>query len=182
MDKLQSNLLLQFFKAVSEPERLKILGLLANEPHTMSELMAKLQLKQKTVSRHLHFLQKTRIITEDTVAFKTSYRLDTSRLEALNKLVSEATPPPSLAERTLQEYVVDGRLKAIPHKPEERQIILEWLADKFELDKRYTESEITELIRKYYDRPLTLRRVLADNRFLLHTGRQYWRPIPGRVY
>ena len=182
MDKLQTNLLLQFFKAVSEPDRLKILGLLANEPHTTSELMAKLQLKQKTVSRHLHFLQKAQIIIEDTTAFKTSYRLDSSWLEKLNELVTEAAPLPSLAERTLQEYVVDGRLKAIPQKPEERQIILEWLADKFEPDKRYTESEITELIREYYDRPLTLRRVLADNRFLLHTGRQYWRPIPGRVY
>lgn len=182
MNKLQSNLLLQFFKAAGEPDRLKILGLLANEPHTISQLMAKLQLKQKTVTRHLQFLQKAKIITADVSGFKPSYRLDSSRLEALNRLVNEAKPLPSLTERTLQEYVVDGRLKAIPHKPEERQIILEWLADKFELNKRYTESEITELIRKYYDKPLTLRRVLADNRFLLHTGRQYWRPIPGRVY
>lgn len=182
MDSSQSNLLINFFKAAGQPDRLKILGLLANQPYSTTELTKMLKLKPKVVTRHIRALKLAELIVEDTVAFTSSYRLNQARLDELNHMMEGAESPPSLEVRTMNAFVVNGRLKTIPHKPEERKVILEWIADKFEHNKRYTETEITELIREFYDKPLTLRRVLADNRFLLHTGRHYWRPIPGRVY
>jgi len=50
---LDSEELLNFFKALADANRLKIVGLLAQKPHTVEELAALLDIKPSTVSHHL---------------------------------------------------------------------------------------------------------------------------------
>jgi len=50
--------LLQFFKAVADETRLKLLGILATREHSVEELAALLQLKAPTVSHHLAKLKE----------------------------------------------------------------------------------------------------------------------------
>ena len=45
--------LVTFFKALSDANRLKIIGLLAQQPYSVEELAALLNLKASTVSHHL---------------------------------------------------------------------------------------------------------------------------------
>ena len=49
----------QFFKALSEEPRLRILALLLNGELCVCDLMAVLQLPQSTISRHLAYLRNT---------------------------------------------------------------------------------------------------------------------------
>lgn len=182
MNSDQEKTLITFFKAAGHPERIRILGLLANKPHSVPELAERLNLKQKDVSRHLRALQKAGLVRADATAFATAFYFNQSGLENLNEIVDGNVEPETLAERVMRQYVVKGRLTAVPIHAEEREVILRWMADKFEPDRRYTEAEVNELVATYYKNPLTLRRILADNRFLLHTGRHYWRPLPEHSY
>lgn len=174
--------LMNFFKATGQPDRLRILGLLANQPRSVPALAQALGMKDTAVARHLRALQKAGLVIERPVAHTATFHFNRAGLNDLHDIVEGAIVPESLTERVMREYVINDRLKAIPLKPDERAVILRWMADKFEPDRRYTETEVTELVNHYYDKPLTLRRILADNRFLLHTGRHYWRPLPEHYY
>lgn len=174
--------LLTFFKATSQPDRLRILGLLANDAYPAAKLAEMLGMKETAVVRHLHALQRAGLVSERTVAFTSVFSFNGTGLANLNDIVDGTVLPETLRERVLRDYVIENRLKAIPLDPEERQVILRWMAEKFELHRRYSETEVTDLVSQYYDKPLTLRRILADNRFLRHTGRQYWRPLPEHIY
>ena len=50
--------LLKFFKILGNENRLKLVGILANGDHTVSELAAMLDVKEPTVSEHLLALKE----------------------------------------------------------------------------------------------------------------------------
>lgn len=182
MEPEQKAALMQFFKAVGQPERLRMLGLLANNTYTLPELAQEMGMKETAVSRSLRTLKKAGLIDQQGSANIPTYQLNASRLDELHSIIEGEGSPPTLQQRVVDQYIQGETLTAIPQHEEERQIILQWLADKFDLQRRYTEEEVTAIVAKHYPYPLTLRRVLADNRFLLHTGRHYWRPLPDRAY
>lgn len=175
--KHQQEALLTFFKATGQSDRLRILGLLAQRPHTVPELAEGLQLKDTAVTHHLRALQTAGLVRQHTVNHLPTFAFNSAGLDDLHNIVDGNVTPENEEERVLRQYVVNGRLRTIPHKPEEQAIILRWMAHKFEPDRRYTETEVTELVQQYFDHPLTLRRILADHRFLRQTGRHYWRPL-----
>ncbi|HAT45351.1 MAG TPA: ArsR family transcriptional regulator, partial [Ktedonobacter sp.] len=55
--------LLQFFKALGDENRLKLLGILANREQSVEELAAQLQLKTPTVSHHLAKLKELDLVS-----------------------------------------------------------------------------------------------------------------------
>jgi len=55
--------LLNFFKALSDANRLKIVGLLAQSPHTVEQLAEMLHLHPSTVSHHLNRLSKAGLVS-----------------------------------------------------------------------------------------------------------------------
>ena len=68
-----------------------------------------------------------------------------------------------------------------PKKPSDKEIIIRFLAEKFEYKKQYTEKEINTIIDKYHlfsDIPL-LRRELVSRKFLdrKDDGSKYWKFI-----
>ena len=61
-----------------------------------------------------------------------------------------------------------GEIIKWPKKPSEKEVVVIYLATKFDYDKKYTEKEINSIIDKYHlfnDVPL-LRRELVSRRFL----------------
>ncbi len=173
----QMEALLTFFKATGQPDRLRILGLLANDARTVPELAEASGMKDTAVTHHLRALQTAGLVIQRTVDHIPTFSFSNTGLDDLQNIVDGNVTPENLEERVLRQYVVNDRLRAIPHKPEERAVILRWMAEKFEPDRRYTETEVTNLVQQYFDKPLTLRRILADHRFLQQTGRHYWRPL-----
>ena len=72
-----------------------------------------------------------------------------------------------------------GEIIRWPKKPPEKEIIIKYLATKFESDKKYIEKEINGIIDKYHlfnDTPL-LRRELVSRGFLAREddGSVYWK-------
>lgn len=173
----KTKLLLAFFKATGQLDRLRILGLLAIRPYSMPELATAVGMKDTAVFHHIRTLQQANLVTMHTSDNQSVYTLNRDTLAGMNDIVDGTAVPQNMDRQILERYVVNGRLITIPHKLEERQVILQWMTEKFDPDHRYSETEVTDLIAGYFDKPLTLRRILADNRFLWQTGRHYWRPL-----
>ena len=77
-----SDELVGFFKALADPNRLKIVGLLAQKPYSVEELAALLELKAPTVSHHLSRLVKAGLVSARAEGYYSVYQLDRQALEA----------------------------------------------------------------------------------------------------
>lgn len=80
-------------------------------------------------------------------------------------------------DEVLKRYLdANGVVKTWPGKAQNRLVILEYLASKFEPGKQYSEQEINLILMKYLDDYVTRRRDLIEYHFLTRTddGRFYW--------
>ena len=72
-----------------------------------------------------------------------------------------------------------GRITALPQKQVKRAAVLEYLAQKFEFDRDYTEKEVNEICLKWhtFNDYFLVRRSLVEERLLLRKpdGSRYWR-------
>jgi hypothetical protein len=72
----------------------------------------------------------------------------------------------------------DGKVKRWPKKSAEKDAILQYIQEKIEKGKIYTEKEINEIITKWhsFNDYALIRRMLYDKNLLQRTpdGRQYW--------
>ncbi len=177
--------LLQFFKALGNESRLKIIGLLANGERSVGELANMLDVKEPTVSHHLAILKELGLVQVRGEGNVRYYRLDTSGLEEMsrdvfsqNNLAMMVTPSHELTPKgkVLRQYVVDGRIREIPTKHQKLQFVLEWLAEQIEVDVRYPESEFNQLLRAYHPDHAALRRYLVDYGLMQRDHGVYWRP------
>lgn len=83
-------------------------------------------------------------------------------------------------DSNLQKFLDDsGKIKRWPKQKDYRQLVLEYLADKFEYDRKYSEKEVNAIIQKWhtFDDYFLLRRELIESRLMLRTrsGSEYWR-------
>src|ERR1041385_6349058 len=73
--------LVNFFKALADSNRLKIVGLLAEKPYSVEELAALLNLKPSTISHHLARLAEVELVSSHTESYYNVYQLDKKMLE-----------------------------------------------------------------------------------------------------
>jgi hypothetical protein len=69
----------------------------------------------------------------------------------------------------------DGRLLRVPRRRAPRLVLLDALAQSFELGQHYAEAEVNDALRAVFDDVATLRRLLVDEGFLDRDSGWYWR-------
>ena len=69
----------------------------------------------------------------------------------------------------------NGRVVAMPAKRSRRLVLLDHIAQLFELGVRYEEAEVNLMLRKVYEDHAALRRYLVDAGFLDRDHGIYWR-------
>ena len=66
-----------------------------------------------------------------------------------------------------------------PKKPSEKEIVIQFLSNKFEYDKKYSEKEVNKIINKFhlFNDIALLRRELISRKFLSRKddGSEYWK-------
>ena len=77
--------------------------------------------------------------------------------------------------RVLDLAFKDGRLVQWPAKHAKRLIVLDYLAQHFDIGTRYPEPNVNELLSQFSDDVATMRRYLVDEQFLDRSSGQYWR-------
>ena len=69
--------LLAFFKALADANRLKIIGLLAQDEYPVEQIAEMLDLRPSTVSHHLSKLSKAGLVSARSESYYNIYRLET---------------------------------------------------------------------------------------------------------
>lgn len=79
-------------------------------------------------------------------------------------------------EAVLRAFVgADGRLSSIPTKLSKRLVVLDLVAQDFEIGHQYPEAEVNTKLRRWHDDHAALRRYLVENEFLERRDGLYWR-------
>jgi hypothetical protein len=105
--------------------------------------------------------------------------------EAFRRAAIAAAPPRSAPDDTgdapedeakvLRTCFRDGRLVHIPARQAQKRIVLDRLAQEFEVGRRYREREVVAMLRAFHDDHAALRRYLVDEGFLDRERGEYWR-------
>lgn len=178
--------LLDFFKGLADENRLKMLGLLANQEYSVDELSTLLNLKPPTVSHHLSKLKALGLVEMQAEGNIHFYRLNTNALNATNKLLLSPERMASLVddiegddwERRVIRDLFDGpRLRVIPMNSKKRAVVLKWFANRFEYGIRYPESEVNEIIKRHHPDWAYWRRELVGAGLLAREKGVYWRVL-----
>jgi len=181
--------LVTFFKALADANRLKIVGLLAQQSYSVEELAALLELKASTVSHHLAKLAQAGLVSAKVDGYYNVYQLDEKALEQKSKnLLSEENLTASIIDidvdaydkKIIRDYTRrDGTLKSIPTQKKKLDAILRYLVKAFEVGKRYSEKKVNEIISAYHIDTARLRRELVGAKLMRREGGggDYWREI-----
>jgi hypothetical protein len=78
-------------------------------------------------------------------------------------------------QRILETFVKDGRLVIMPTRRHKRLVVLDHIAQRFELGHTYPEAQVDEILRSFHDDHAALRRYLVDEGFLTRDNGVYWR-------
>jgi hypothetical protein len=90
--------------------------------------------------------------------------------------MSNAKPArPGAEQRIVETFVKDGRLVTVPAKRAKRLVVLDHIAQSFELGLTYAETEVNSILRPFHDDVASLRRYLVDEEFLSRENNVYWR-------
>jgi hypothetical protein len=183
---MEQNEMLDFVKALSDADRLRIIGILTLHPASTKEIAGELGIPFKDANDHLAFMAFAGIVREkDNV-----YELDTAAMEALSrrqfagKPRESYTPAPDLdaeKRKVLAVYLnPDGSIKQIPLQPAKLRVILDYLINAFTPGAIYTEKEVNLIIKRFNVDTAGLRRDLVDAGLLKREsdGSKYWREVP----
>ncbi len=69
----------------------------------------------------------------------------------------------------------DGRLRSIPARHGKRLVVLDFLAQAFDVGVRYDEADVVAILRRSHPDTAALRRYLVEDGFLSREAGVYWR-------
>ena len=182
--------LLAFFKALADANRLKLVGLLAENEASVEELATLLDISASTVSHHLSKLAEIGLVSARAEGYYSVYRLETEALDSMaRRLLQEETLPEVAKDldrkaydrKVLKDYLrEDGTIEQLPTNRRKLNVILGYIVEHFEFGTIYTEKQINEVIGALNEDISGLRRDLISVGFLerKRDGSEYWRVKP----
>ena len=112
------------------------------------------------------------------------YSLDGETLQRLSRellsparvaALSEQSAGDAFERKVLRSFVEGERLLKIPEQRKKREVILRWLVERFERDRRYHERELNAIIKRHHEDAATLRRELVMAGLMRREADVYWR-------
>ncbi len=177
--------LLTFFKALADANRLKIIGLLSQQPYSVEQLAALLNLRPPTVSHHLKLLSEAGLVSARAESYYNVYQLKSGALEQIaTSLLAQDKLPKMASDVDMDAYdkmvlrnvmLPDGRLKVIPAQRKKREVVLRHILKEFQLGTRYSDHEVNEILARFHDDTATLRREMIVYKLMGRAGGEYWK-------
>jgi len=178
--------LLTFFKALADENRLKIVGLLAQQPRSVEEIAGAIGLSMSTTSHHLARLSKAGLVSARADGHYYIYSLHTDALHEMAqrllqdeqiRQLSAPAEPDAYDQKVLASFLdTEGRIKAIPAQDKKLQVILRYVVKAFQPGLRYPEKQVNEILSHYNEDTAFLRRSLVEYRLMQREGGggSYW--------
>jgi hypothetical protein len=171
---------------LADDDRRKIVAALVLGASTTPELIAATGLDGRRVVRALNRLVSGGLVIEgDTgqdqhVLLEAAFQLAARAVAAARPVRDEHGDAPADEAKVLRAFVRDGRLTSIPSAWAKRKVVLDWLAQRFEPGRRYSEAMVNRSLAQVHPDTAALRRYLVDDGFLSRDHGEYWR-TGGRV-
>jgi biotin operon repressor len=172
--------LLDFFLALSNPERLKVVGVIAIEPMSMAQIAERLKWAPTEVYKHISSLEHFGLVKNQDGA----YRLDTDALHQKSRRILSGSRPrmnkddfegEAYERKVLSDFFAPGeKLKQIPLQRKKFVVVLRYLLRAFEPGQRYSEKQVNELLKRYHLDAASLRRGMVDEGMLARQDGVYW--------
>jgi hypothetical protein len=173
---------LDFVKAVSQADRLRIVGLLSQGPASIRQVADRLGMSFREAFNHLGMLEFAGVVHKDGDAF----RLDPEAMEKLSKQeLARPEAAPSLPPDTepADARILATFLKApverrqLPAQASKLQVVLRHIVAAFEPGANYTEKEVNAIALRFHPDAASVRRYLVDAGLLQREsdGSRYWR-------
>ncbi len=158
---------LAVFKALGDSSRLRIVGMLMRGEAYVELIASRLGLTSATVSHHLKKLEEAGLVECRRTQFYMIYSLIPDALSAtLAELVADAAPPvdndASYRDAVINAFMPFGKLTHLPSQNKKREVVLRHMLSELEKKDPYTEEEINEHIKKYYDDYCCVRREMIS--------------------
>ena len=180
----EMKLLVVMGRALADPTRIRILGLLAERSMYGQELARVLDVKPPTVSHHISPLIMAGLVRVRRENNYHYYELDSDGIQHLAestqhiaRLLFASNPlPPKSDERArvVATFIKDDRLVSIPAQYKKRRYVMEELARSFEWGRLYDEKEVNAILKTFHDDVASLRREFIDQRIMMRENGRYW--------
>lgn len=175
---------LAIMKALADESRLAIIKSLLEQSQYVEEIAKRHALAPSTVSFHLKKLEQAGLVSSkkeqyyvvvqaNELLFDTTLRDIVSASNARKELQDERMD--DYRRKVLEIFFRHGTLEKLPAQHKKRLIVLEEFALKFEPGRRYSELEVTGLIKPLFDDYCTIRRLLVDDGLIHREESTYWR-------
>ena len=175
MDKTPDGLL-EFFKALADANRLKIVGLLAQGEYSVEQLAEMLGVSASTVSHHLSKLASASLVSARAESYYSIYHLETGVLESMSQqilshgVIPAVTTVPAVDaydKKVLKNFLdTEGRIQRFPAQRKKFEVLLRYVAKAFKPGVRYSEKQVNEILSFYSEDTATLRRSLIAEKLM----------------
>jgi hypothetical protein len=157
------------YKLLSDTNRLQMIALLIERCVSKGEFAEELNLHPTTIAFHIRkLLQENWIeLTSSKYCLKKNILTDCMQQEIKDAfhLLKEESANKQFVQKVLTSFFTsDGKLKNIPAQRKKRLIVLKEIANSFEIKRVYTEKEVNEILREFYEDVCTLRREFIMNK------------------
>ncbi|GAP16003.1 uncharacterized protein conserved in bacteria [Longilinea arvoryzae] len=178
--------LLEFFKALADANRLKMIGFLAEKPRSVGELADLLGLSVSTTSHHLSYLTHVELVSARADGHYYIYSLHTEKLaELAQSLRTDLVVAPQAApeegdafeRKVLKSFTnAEGRITAFPAQEKKWAVLLHYALKAFEPGRRYTEKEVNEILQRFNQDTASIRRGFIEYHLMERdaAGTAYW--------
>lgn len=164
---------------LADERRLRALAAVALGAPRVADVARRAELSDDEAARALAHLMGAGIVRQDEAGL----HVDLSTFAGAARVASAPRHRPVLEGATPEQAAVarhfvdpDGRLRALPVREAKRRLVLEWVVERFEPGRRYSEREVNGMLQMLYDDVASLRRFLVDERLLAREAGVYWRP------
>jgi hypothetical protein len=182
-------------RAMVDPSRVRILGLLLARPMAVEELVASLDMPAPSVAHHIRLLLEAGLIRQLAEPQRVLYSAKADRLHEMARSLTPTGTSVAGIDATvdgkcdvanayevkvLRDFFRDGRLVAIPAQEKKKNVVLRYLVNRcFPEDRGYPEREVNELLGAYHEDVASLRRFMVVGGLLTRDAGVYRRAQEG---
>jgi hypothetical protein len=163
---------------LADEQRLRVLSAVALGATTVREIADRAELSAPETARALGQLLRAGIVSQEGAGLQ----VDLGAFARAARAASPERARPDLDDATPEQAAVlrnfvdgDGRIRELPARAAKRELVLEYVADRFEPNREYAERDINDILVALYDDYVTLRRYLVDAGLLTRKAGVYRR-------
>ncbi len=166
------------FRALADPVRLQLVGLIAGGERCNAELAAELGISPATVSHHLKVLRSAGLLRERREPPFVYVELNDKALRRAVMTVADKKRTSKLTRgdqraKVLATFFDGDELLAIPAKRSKKEIVFEEILRRLPRADSYTERQLSKVIERHHSDFCTIRREFIMGRYMTRERGRY---------